>query len=309
MIRVAVVGASKMAKRVFLPVLAAREDVDLAVLVNRNPERREIVNSKYRFTRAVESVSDIERGEVDCALLLTSEGYRREPLEVLLELGVDVLSEKPMANDLAEAEYFVGLAQKHERIFMIGFNRRFMPAYLKAKEFVADRPLMTARVWKHGAKLWEHTLHVLDVLRWFCGEPVDIQADGDFYEKTGKERTAAAIVRFDSGTIGLFDTSNNYGMRKDELEAHGENFSVRVYAPDTVMMYENKQELTYRHGKDVWYAEAEVHYGFTQETAHFLECVQSRAKPMCDCTDAIKSHRLAHDIVEAMRKRVKGREA
>ena len=48
MIRVAVVGASKMAKRVFLPVLAAREDVDLAVLVNRNPERREIVNSKYR---------------------------------------------------------------------------------------------------------------------------------------------------------------------------------------------------------------------------------------------------------------------
>ncbi len=309
MIRVAVVGASKMAKRVFLPVLAAREDVDLAVLVNRNPERREIVNSKYRFTRAVASVNDIEPGEVDCALLLTGESYRREPLEVLFELGVDVLSEKPMANDLAEAEYFVELAQKHERIFMIGFNRRFMPVYLKAKEFVADRPLMTARVWKHGAKLWEHTLHVLDVLRWFCGEPVDIQADGEFYEESGKERTAAAIIRFDSGAMGLFDTSNNYGMRKDELEAHGENFTVRVYSPDTVMMYENKQELTYRHGKDVWYTEAEVHYGFTQETAHFLECVQSRAKPMCDCTDAIKSHRLAHDIVEAMRKRVKGREA
>ena len=304
MIRVAVVGASKMAKRVFLPVLAANEDVELAVLVNRNPERREIVNSKYRFERAVASVTDIKPGEAGCALLLTDESYRREPLEVLFELGIDVLSEKPMGADMAEAEEFVALAAKHERIFMIGFNRRFMPAYRKAEEFVAGRPLKAARVWKHGAKLWNHTIHVLDVLRWFCGEPVDIQADGDFYD-TGKERTVAAIIRFDSGTVGVFETSNNYGMRKDELEAHGENFTVRVYAPDTVMMYENKQELTYRHGKDVWYNEAEVHFGFTEETNHFLECVKTRATPICDCTDAIKSHRLAHDIVEIMRKRAK----
>ncbi len=295
-----------MARRVFLPVLAARDDVELSVLVNRNPERRELVNSKYRFKRAVASVKDIEPGEADCALLLTGESYRREPLERLFELGIDVLSEKPMAADLPEAESFVELAAKHERILMIGFNRRFMPVYRKAKEFVGDRPIRAARVWKHGAKLWNHSLHVLDVLRWFCGEPVHIQADGDYYDN-GNERTVAAIVRFDSGAVGVFESTNNFGMRKDELEFHGENFTARVYSPDTVMMYENRQEVTFRHGKHSWYTEGELHYGFTEETNHFLECVQTRQKPICDSTDAIKSHRLAHDILATLAEIVKGR--
>jgi virulence factor len=296
---VAVVGGGQMARRVFLPVLAARDDVELAVLVEPDQAARSRLGRVYRFGQTVDSIDRLGPGQADCALLLTPPDSRLGPFERLMELGLDVLAEKPMASDLAEAERMVTRAERADRVFMVGLNRRYMPCYLRAREFVAGRPLHTARVWKHGCKLWSHSLHVLDVLRWFCGEAVSVRAACDF-DDGGRERAAAAIVRFDSGTIGLFDSTNHYGMRKDELEAHGEDFTVRVYAPDECLMYEAGREEAYRHGRDVWFMEAQTHYGFTAEVDHFFECVRTRATPRTAAAEALGSHRLARAILDAM---------
>ncbi len=295
------IGAGQIAQRVYLPALAKRDDVQFGVLVEPRREVREHVNGAYRFARAVESVDEIAEGEADAAFLLTGHDDRRGPLTRLLELGLDVLSEKPMAADLTEAEEFTRLAESHGRILMIGFNRRFMPAYVRAHEFVAGRPIRTARVWKHGGNVWGHSIHVIDVLRWFCGEPADVRAQADF-DETGHEIAVAALVRFDSGTSGVFETSGRYGMRKDELEAHGEGWTVRVYSPDTVIMYDSGREETFRHGKDVWYVDAERHWGFAQEIDHFLQAVRQRVTPTCSAADALESHRLAARIIDEARR-------
>ena len=299
-LRIAMIGAGQMAQRVYLPALAKREDVELGVLVEPRQDVREQVNRMYRFARAVESVEQLAEGEADVAFLLTRADDRRGPLTKLMALGLDVLSEKPMAADLADAEDFTRLAAKHGRILMIGFNRRFMPAYVRANEFVAGRPIRTARVWKHGGNVWGHSIHVVDVLRWFCGEPADVRAQADFGDG-GHEMAVAALVRFDSGTMGVFETSARYGMRKDELEAHGEGWTVRVHSPDTVIMYENGREETFRHGKDVWYVDAERHWGFAQEIDHFLQAVRERTTPACSAADALESHRLAARIIDEAR--------
>ncbi|KPK78964.1 MAG: hypothetical protein AMJ81_14125 [Phycisphaerae bacterium SM23_33] len=302
MIRVAVVGAGQMAQRVYLPVLARREDVSLAVLAEPREDARRHVGRAYRFDRAVASADDIAEGEAECAFLLTRPADRRGPLGRLMELGLHVLSEKPMAADLAQAEQFVELARRRGRILMIGFNRRFMPAYRRAKEFLTGRRVETCRVWKQGGDLWGHAIHVLDVLRWFCGEAVEVQADGNL-GPSGAETAVAALIRFDSGALGVFETSADFGMRKDELEAHGEGFSLRVYAPDKVIMYEGGREETYRHGKDAWYVEAERHFGFTEQIEHFLQAVRTGSKPTCSAEDALESHRLAARILERVRRR------
>ncbi len=152
--RVAVVGAGQIAaQKVYLPVLVALEDVELAVLVEPRRQRRQAVCDKYRFASAVASVEDIAPGQADCAFLLTRPSDRLEPLRALFQRGLDVLMEKPMAADLAQAEACAALAQQHGCILMVGFNRRFMPAYRQAREFLAGRPIRTCRVWKQGARL------------------------------------------------------------------------------------------------------------------------------------------------------------
>ena len=299
MLRAAVVGAGQIARKVYLPVLSAREDVELAVLVEPDEGRRREMNRAYRFGKAVSSVEQISEGQVDCAFLLTPEPVRLAPAEALLQRGLDVLVEKPMAMSLGDAEKMVAAAEKNGRILMVGFNRRFMPVFRKAKEFLAGRQVELCRVFKQGANLIAHTIHVLDVLRFFCGDPVEIQAAGDFEGE--KEVLAAALIRFDSGALGIFHTSARVGTRLEVFEAHGAGFSVFVEAPDRTVMHADGKEEAFRPASQTWYTQSEQHYGFTDEVAHFLEAVRSRGTPECAAADAIKSHRLAFDILAAMK--------
>lgn len=301
MVRIALVGAGQIAGKVYLPVLSARSDVELSVLVEPDDARRERANRAFRFARAVKSVEEISPGQVDCAFLLTAEDARREPLTRLFDLGVEVFCEKPLAADLPEAEELAALAEDRGRTLMIGFNRRFMPAYVKVKEFLRGRRIEMCRVKKQGGNLMAHTIHMIDVLRWFCGEPVEVRADGNFAD--GRETHVAALIRFDSGALGVFETSASFGRRMEELEAHGEGFTVHVDAPDQAVMCAEGAEQTYRHGKDTWYMSAEQHFGFVDEVGHFLEAVRTHSQPTCAAADAIKTHRLAAEILGKVKER------
>lgn len=301
--KVVVVGAGQMGKRVYLPTLARRDDVELAALVEPVDEAREQMNRMYRFERTAASVDELKEGQADCMFLLTRPTERRRALEVAFDLGMNVMMEKPMAGDLAEAELYVTMAREAGRTLMVGFNRRFMPAYVKGRDFVGDRPVKTCRVWKHGANPWGHSVHVIDVMRWFCGEPVEVRADGKVDEE-GNCRSVAALVRFDRGAVGVFETSADYGMRKDELEIHGLGYSLRVYSPYKTIMYEHGREETFRHGRDQWFTDAETHFGFAQEIDHFLTCHADGTVPTNSAADSIKSQRLAAEILAKLHEHI-----
>ena len=49
----------------------------------------------------------------------------------LLEMGIDVLVEKPMARTLAEADALIAAAKRHGRILQVGHVERFNPAVLR----------------------------------------------------------------------------------------------------------------------------------------------------------------------------------
>ena len=75
--RVAVVGAGQIAaQKVYLPVLVALEDVELAVLVEPRRRRRQAVRDKYRFASAGASAEDVAPCQADCAFLLTRPSAR-----------------------------------------------------------------------------------------------------------------------------------------------------------------------------------------------------------------------------------------
>jgi predicted dehydrogenase len=58
----------------------------------------------------------------------------------LLEMGLDVLVEKPMAVNLAEAQALLDAAKRHNRILQVGHVERFNPA-VAAVEPILKRPL------------------------------------------------------------------------------------------------------------------------------------------------------------------------
>ena len=301
MARIAIVGGGQIASNVYLPALAAMPDVELAVLVEPQQARRDYLSRRYRFDHVLSSLAEMRPGQADCAFLLTPEHVRRKPLTALLELDLDVLCEKPLSLTLAEAEELAVSAELSERIVMVGFNRRFMPVYRQAKDFIAGRKIEICRVQKERANLVAHSIHVLDVLRWFCGEVVEVQAAGNFAGE--RETLAAALVRFDTGALGLFQTCAGFGLRKETTEINGEGYTVVVEAPNRALLYEHEQKrVEYIPDGATWYLPAHERYGFSAQARHFLEAVSSRRVPENDTSEAIKTHRLAFQILAEMRK-------
>jgi len=104
----------------------------------------------------------------------------------LMELGIDVLIEKPMAKDLSGADRLLAAAKKYFRILQVGHVERFNPAVL-AVEPIINRPLFF-EVHRLGVftprsldvdVIYDLMIHDLDILLALVGEPVtEVKAVG-----------------------------------------------------------------------------------------------------------------------------------
>jgi predicted dehydrogenase len=126
----------------------------------------------------------------------------------LLKMGVDVLVEKPMASNLAQADEIMSTARKNSRIVQVGHVERFNPAVI-AVEPVLNRPLFfevhrlgvfTARSLDVDV-IYDLMIHDLDILLALVGEPVtEVKAVG-IPVLTDKVDIAHARLEFEGGAV------------------------------------------------------------------------------------------------------------
>jgi predicted dehydrogenase len=126
--RLAVIGAGQFGKN---HCRAIHECVraELAAVVDIDPARA----AKSATTYSAEPLADYHdlAGRVDAAVVAAPTSVHAEIGCWLLEAGIDVLVEKPIAADLAGAERLIGSAEKAGRILQVGHLERFNPAVVE----------------------------------------------------------------------------------------------------------------------------------------------------------------------------------
>jgi predicted dehydrogenase len=125
--RIAVIGAGSFGKN-HVRVVSESERADLVFIVDADPSRGDTTD--YR---------DVI-GKVDAAVVAVPTNAHCEIGCALLEAGIDVLIEKPIAPTLAEADRLVEAAERSSRILQVGHLERFNPAVI-ALEKAATLPL------------------------------------------------------------------------------------------------------------------------------------------------------------------------
>jgi predicted dehydrogenase len=70
-------------------------------------------------------------GQVDAAVVATPTSAHEEVAAGLLEAGIDVLVEKPIAPDVAAADRLIGIAERRGRVLQVGHLERFNPAVIE----------------------------------------------------------------------------------------------------------------------------------------------------------------------------------
>jgi predicted dehydrogenase len=210
-IRVAVVGTGEFGRN-HARVYRELEGAELVGVCDENPERAAAVAAEFQ-THVLNRLEQL-RGRVDAASVAvptvahTSVGCR------LLEMGLDVLVEKPMAVSLAEADALLHAAKKHGRILQVGHVERFNPA-VTAVEPILNRPLFF-EVHRLGVftprsldvdVIYDLMIHDLDILLAMVNEPViEVKAVG-IPVLTEKVDIAHARLEFAGGAVANITAS------------------------------------------------------------------------------------------------------
>lgn len=304
-IRVGVVGAGKIATIAQLPTLVQRPDVELTTLVSRQEDPSAIVQ-RWGFRSSARTVEEaLGRSDLDALFVLTPRSEHVAAVESALSAGLDVFCEKPLATETKDAERLADLAEAGGRILMVGFNRRFAPVYQAGREAfgVAGASFCVAQKNRAGSEYratFENSIHMVDLLRWYCGgEVVSVQAHAagdDPWEEDG----VGALVRFSTGNTGVLLAARNAGVWSEKLDAYGARRSVEIVAPDRVAITRDGTTTVRESSPEAFgWATATTTFGFAGAVHHFLDRIVDRAEPLTSGRQAALTQRLLDQILES----------
>jgi predicted dehydrogenase len=135
--RVAVAGAGAFGKN-HLRVIHQSAHADLAGVYDLDPARAAAVAAPHGC-RVFTSLDELAQN-ADAAVIAAPTVTHSEIGCKLIEAGLDVMVEKPIAHTLEAARALVDAAERHKRILQIGHLERFNPAVIALSEAIG-KPL------------------------------------------------------------------------------------------------------------------------------------------------------------------------
>jgi virulence factor len=300
-ITLAVVGTGSIARKAHLPVLAIHPGVEIVGLCSRTGSRVAELAAQYRLGLRARTFEEVLAVKPQAAYLLSATVAHPEQAEALLEAGIAVYMEKPLANDVAGARRIAAAVERTGGLLMVGFNRRYAPAYRRALELFAGRKIEFAQVTKHRngdhsgwpmrQVIMDDAIHIIDLARHVGGS--DLQPLSA-YCRWGL--TTAQLVS-SAGTVVHLSQTYGAGAPTERLELHGEGLTVLVEEMERLVIREGgKERMETVSGS--WTPTLEKR-GMAPAAEHFLSCVRTGARPATDVAEAFRTQELAEAILVA----------
>ncbi|MDE3171087.1 MAG: Gfo/Idh/MocA family oxidoreductase [Acidobacteriota bacterium] len=205
-IRVGVAGAGEFGRN-HVRVWSALEGVELAGILDTNAERARSIAAEFS-AKIFPSLEAMAAAGLDAASVAVPTKDHASIGCRLLDAGIDVLVEKPMAASMEDADRLIVSANRAGRILQVGHVERFNPA-VAAAQAIISRP-MFFEVHRLGVftprsldidVVYDVMIHDLDILLSLLGSPVtDVRAVG-IPVVTDKVDIAHARIEFQSGAV------------------------------------------------------------------------------------------------------------
>jgi predicted dehydrogenase len=332
-IPVAVVGVGVFGRnhaRVYKELEQQGEAVRLVGVVDPDVNRADAVAREFGC-RSFGSVSQMltTHSEIQAASVAAPTAQHLRTARELMEKGVDVLIEKPVAASLAEADELLAVCAAHKRIAQVGHLERFNPAVR------ATTPLLTRPMFFEVHRLSVFTprsldvdvvldlmIHDLDIVLAFAKSPVkEVRAVG-LPILSGKVDIANVRLEFESGCVANLTASRVSTERVRKLRFFQPRQYISLdYGRQEVLVFTVGQNDTGQNvagpskagqtaagtpsvnpqiavSKPSVTSEEPLH----AELKSFLRAVQTRSTPAVPLEDGHRALALALDIVDAIRR-------
>ncbi len=255
----------------------------------------------------------IARDDVDVITLGIPNDLHAEVTIAAARAGKHVICEKPLCRTLEEADRMIDACGRAGVLLMYAEELCFAPKYVRAKQLVDEGALGDVFLVKQseehfgphspwfwdversgGGVLLDMGCHSVEFARWVFGKPkvksVYAQLGTHVHgAKTLGEDHSLCIVEYEGGRIGLAENSwAKQGGVDDQCEIYGSTGFTRadLLRGSSLLTYsstgygyavekaESTRGYTFTMYEELW------NYGFPQEMAHFVRCVQGKEKPL-----------------------------
>lgn len=318
MLRIGLLGASRIAPKALIPQVAKRDDCTIVAASCRDAGRGKAYALEHGIDRCETSYEAlVEADDIDI-IYNALPPHRHKDLTIrALKAGKHVLCEKPFAMNAAEAQEMADAAAQGGTVLLEAFHYRFHPAFSRVLEIVREGRLGALREMESvftvtipnrdgelrhepdlgGGSLMDLGCYCLHALRSIAGaEP---KVDRAVAEDNGKgaDMEMEAYLTF-PGDISAHIHSS---MREDiEFEA-----SVKLTGENGVLHYANfvhphkGHQITLRvHGQDdVETVDGETTYD--HQLDHFIRLVKGDAQAVLPPSDAVANMALIDAIYAA----------
>ncbi|MFZ0267428.1 Gfo/Idh/MocA family protein [Caulobacter sp.] len=293
-LRIAMIGLGDIARKAYLPVLGPRADVQLT-FVTRNRQALETLGAAWRVERLHAELDTALAEGLDGAFVHAATEAHPAIVQRLLEAGVPVLVDKPIADNAADSEALVDLAETRGISLMAGFNRRYAPAYRDAAAL--NLPLVVLQKNRPGPlddlrrAVFDDYIHVVDTIRFLAPGADQVAVRGR--ARDGRlEHVMLSLSGDGRDALGIMNRAS--GASEEILEVSGEGQKRKVVDIDQVLDQGAAEVLT-RRGN--WTSVGRQR-GFEAMCEHFLSAVRDGRR--LSALDALATHRLCETVVREL---------
>lgn len=246
-INLAIIGCGAITEKLHLPVAVQQSEFYVSTLIDVNEARARQLARQFEIKNVYTDYRRIIDSEVD-AVINALPNYLHAPVSrTLLQAGVHVLVEKPLALTTAECKALIKTAESCEVVLAVGLMRRFSYAGRFVKSVVAGGmlgkvlsfdirdgfvytwPVSSAAFLSEektgGGVLMDLGVHALDQILWWFGEIASIEYFDDSYG--GVEAECELRLKMKSGARGILELSRTRDLRNTAI-IRGENATLEV---------------------------------------------------------------------------------
>ena len=252
MSRIAVVGTGSMGKN-HVRVLREMAGVELVGLVDPNPAVARPLADRYALPVYASLEALINVAKPEAVVVATPTAQHFTVVSCLLEHGIHVLVEKPIASTRAEGQAMIDMAARQGVVLSIGHVERFNPAVIAVGQYLKEGRLgkliqIDARrlgpypqhIGDVGVGI-DLAVHELDIIRSLSGsEVVSVFADVAHAINSQREDLLVSVLRLENGTIGTLTISWLSPTKTRELCLTGARGMYRLnYLTQDLEFFEN----------------------------------------------------------------------
>jgi len=309
MLKVAVIGVGSMGSN---HVRVLSQIADLKAVCDLNEEVGKSVAKEYGCKYYKSPKDLLEKENLDAVSIVVPTKDHLAVAKFVLEQGVNVFLEKPIATNVKEASKLIEVASKSDKKFMIGHIERFNPAVLELKKIIENQELgriisLSARrvgisppKTRGSSVITDLAIHDVDIFNFLLnrlpsksaclyGSALNNGAAQDYAEILLRYGVANASIQVNwltplkirklhvTGELGYADLD----YIKQELTIFRNNYS---------RDYDESGEVVIRFGNPTKVdVKVEKMEPLMLELQHFLNCVEHNKEPSVSARDALNA--------------------